>query len=663
MWGRVAGAVMSRVTTTDPAEQRDALRAARIRDLEALLQASEERTGVDDPALVTHHEELGRLLIDAGRLDDALAHLRERELPLHRRRGDERSAAATMEKVADILQARCQYDDALRVRQQDLLPVHKRMGDERAHAITMGKIADVLQMRGKFDTALRMRLHDELPIHERMGDERARAETLAKIADIHLARGQFPDAQRILERDVLPVANRLGDERARAVTARRNSDVLSACGQLDDAMRSLNNDVLPVFERLGDARERAHTLTRIADILEAKGDHEQPMRIRRNEVLPVYERLGDLRSIAITQGKIGLQLAQRGGVERERGAELLTQALASLRAMGLHEAPALAQRMKTVGMPTKRKREPVDDGWTKFEGDFSAADLQVAARSAEAIEKLSIRTTPRTRSTPSPAFTRTRSRGLRGMRAKCLGLGCSVTKAAMADVIAIEGLRELYVIEVVGRGAMPSFANAVALEEFRCSLGFRARDTAAVVQAPALRTLSVQNSKLDLPLVRTFATLPNLRTLDLESTNFDDEMAKAIASHTTLTGLDLGSTRLTARGLAHICSMRNLESLDLWQTNIGIDDLQQLQALDHLQYLSIGKVDDSRPEGCDGNTAFLVNSIRGGIRVEGDPSHDAQAIVDLLLRMPWLERVWLDGVKLSPEQKQLLESRLESLRI
>jgi Leucine Rich repeat len=286
----------------------------------------------------------------------------------------------------------------------------------------------------------------------------------------------------------------------------------------------------------------------------------------------------------------------------------------------------------------KKRATPPADGWVKFEGDFTAEELGTAARAGAPIPQLSITKT---------RFTQPRSLGLRGMRAERLWLWCNVTKAALHDVLAIEGLRILDVLEIEESDAMPSFATAASLEEFRCPMGLSTRDIEAVLQAPALRELSVQSSTLDLPLARAMAAKPTLRKLDIEMTKFDDEMAEVIASNHLLTHLDIGCAHITARGLAHICRMRQLESIDLWATGISIDDLQMITALDRLEYLSLGAVDDGSTDG---------------LRVDGNPSQDAQAVVDLILRMPSVRRVWLDGIQLSVDQRQALESRLESLR-
>jgi len=123
-------------------------RSRRVVEIRAWLEGNPE---APDELRITLVEELGLLLFSLGDLDEALAHWREVELPLHQRLGDARSQAITMGQIADILQARGQLDEALRIYQQEALPVFERLGDLRAKAITMGRIADILQARGLED--------------------------------------------------------------------------------------------------------------------------------------------------------------------------------------------------------------------------------------------------------------------------------------------------------------------------------------------------------------------------------------------------------------------------------------------------------------------------------------------------------------------------------
>ncbi|KFB70317.1 MAG: hypothetical protein AW09_004593 [Candidatus Accumulibacter phosphatis] len=364
-------------------------RRRRIADIRAWLDS---HGSAADDLIVAPLEELGRLLHAVGDYDAALAHWRERELPLHRLRGDDRRVAVTQGKIADVLQVRGQLDEVLRIRREEQLPVYERLGDARSVALTQGGIADVLEARGQSDEALRIRREEELPVYERLGDERERAVTQAKIADVLEARGQLDEALRIHREELVPVFERLGDVRARAVTQGRIADVLEARGELNEVLRIRREEQLPVFERLGDVRERALTQARIADVLEARGQLGEALRIRREELLPVFESLGDVRSMALTHGgiadvleawgqwdealrirqeeelpvyerlgdvraravvrwKIALQLLGRAeSASLAEARQLLEAAYADLSRMGLPEAQVLAEQMRERGL-------------------------------------------------------------------------------------------------------------------------------------------------------------------------------------------------------------------------------------------------------------------------------------------------------------------------
>jgi hypothetical protein len=249
-------------------------RSRRVVEIRAWLESNPEAPDELQSTLV---DELGQLLFSLGDLDEALAHCREVELPLHRRLGDARRQAITMGRIADILQVRGQLDEALRIRQEEELPVYERLGDVREKAITMVKIADILEARGQLDEALRIHQEEALLVFERLGDVRSKAITMVKIADILQARGQLDEALRIYQEEGIPVYERLGDVRAKAITMGKIADILQARGQLDEALRIHQEEAQPVYERLGDLRSKAITMGKIADILEARGQqHQEP---------------------------------------------------------------------------------------------------------------------------------------------------------------------------------------------------------------------------------------------------------------------------------------------------------------------------------------------------------------------------------------------------
>jgi tetratricopeptide (TPR) repeat protein len=289
-------------------------RSRRVAEIRAWLEGNPK---APDELRISLVDELGQLLFSLGDLDEALAHWREVELPLHRRLGDARRQAITMERIADILETRGQLDEALRIRQEEVLPVFERLGDVHSKAITMFQIAYNLQSRGQLDEALRIYQEELLPVFERLGDVRRKAFTLGQIAAILQSRGQLDEALRIYQEELLPVFERLGDVRSKAISMGRIASILQARGQLDEALRIYQEKALPVYERLGDVRTKAITMGKIADILQARGQLDEALRIYQEEALPVYERLGDVRAKAFTMGRIADILQARGQQHQE----------------------------------------------------------------------------------------------------------------------------------------------------------------------------------------------------------------------------------------------------------------------------------------------------------------------------------------------------------
>ena len=71
--------------------------------------------------------ELGDLTVGIGRIDEAEAAYRDAV----KAATDERTRAAIMGRIADILQGRGETDEALRIRREEELPVYERLGDVR----------------------------------------------------------------------------------------------------------------------------------------------------------------------------------------------------------------------------------------------------------------------------------------------------------------------------------------------------------------------------------------------------------------------------------------------------------------------------------------------------------------------------------------------------
>jgi len=132
-------------------------------------------------------------------------------------------------------------------------------------------------------------------------------------------------------------------------------------------------------------------------------------------------------------------------------------------------------------------------------------------------------------------------------------------------------------------------------------------------------------------------SVPRLRSLDLEGTRFDDTMAERLGDAPALEWLEIGATRVTCAGLAQISRIERLRGLDLWATPLREDDYELLRRFPALEYVSLGGYDDAPLDG--------------------------KTIVPLLLALPAMKRVWLDGVTLDRDQIETLEARFESVRI
>lgn len=218
-----------------------------------------------------------------------------------------------------------------------------------------------------------------------------------------------------------------------------------------------------------------------------------------------------------------------------------------------------------------------------------------------------------------------------------LWLQCETTRAAIRQLVRIPGLETLDVMQLCGPGAVSGLGDMTALRALRINGWLHARDLRGIAACPSIETLGAQGAGLTLPALEALLAMPRLRALDLEGTDFDDAMALSVSRSTTLEWLELGSTRLTRAGLVHLARMPRLRGLDLWATPVSEAECAMLRELPALEYLSLGGYNDMPLDGT--------------------------ALMPLLLAMPALKRVWLDGVWLERDQIATLGARFESVRI
>lgn len=167
-----------------------------------------------------------------------------------------------------MFQARHQFEEALRLRREQL-SINDLRGDTRSRAFTLGKLADTHQALGNFHEALRMRREEQLP-RILASDVRERAVAMGKIADNLRMLGKLDEAISILRVDELPVHVGLGEPRSILVSRTnlallllsrdRPEDRAEAADLLRLALRSAQVDGIPEAARIREI-QRKHKLT------------------------------------------------------------------------------------------------------------------------------------------------------------------------------------------------------------------------------------------------------------------------------------------------------------------------------------------------------------------------------------------------------------------
>jgi hypothetical protein len=269
-----------------------------------------------------------------------------------------------------------------------------------------------------------------------------------------------------------------------------------------------------------------------------------------------------------------------------------------------------------------------DDGWCKV--THLDPDTVEELRSMGHIEKLSLR--------ELRVVTVKHARLLAGM----LSVGQlwirGATRPAIRHLVRLSGLRELDILSLEKPGRITGFDKAATLEIFRTNDDMTEREVRDICRCKTIKELGIQRARLTMNAIEALLTLPALERLDIECTRFSNKMARLLARSQTLIGLDLGATDITRIGLEHLVSMQRLTALDLWATALTEDDLELLRQLPALEYLSLGNYDHL-------------------------PSLDPQRVMALLMALPNLKTVWLDGVAVGEEDKTMLEQKLERVRI
>jgi len=270
------------------------------------------------------------------------------------------------------------------------------------------------------------------------------------------------------------------------------------------------------------------------------------------------------------------------------------------------------------------------DDWQTLDENFDADDIAALAAQGP-IAGLSLHARGR--------LSATRSKLLRKLPSlQQFNLSCDVGRAAMRDVLAIPGLRQLDVFRILPNGRPGGFARAKDLRVFRELIGLAEADLLAVARCPGLIELGIQSSRLTPRSFDALMGMTTLQTLDIEATPFDDAMAAQLARLPALTSLHASRTAISRAGLEAICELKQMRELDLWATSLSVDDLYLLRGLPALEYLSVGSS-------------------------QGYDPVPIESLLPLLDQLPSLRRLWLDGVAVPDPVKAQLTARYADFRV
>ena len=213
----------------------------------------------------------------------------------------------------------------------------------------------------------------------------------------------------------------------------------------------------------------------------------------------------------------------------------------------------------------------------------------------------------------------------------------TVSKAALRRLLSLAEIHEIYVMELQKHGNLHDIDPSSSLQIFRGGW-LSARDLRALAQLQNLKTLSAQNSFVNQQTIEMVVNSSTLTNLDLEASNLDDDMAKELAKSSRIVQLDVGATRLGPSGLQEICKMRQLRELDIWALDLDEHDLDCLEELSNLEYLSVGGYDDQE-------------------------RLTSKNVLPRLAKLPSLRRVWLDGITITESEAVELRARYENAQI
>jgi len=174
-----------------------------------------------------------------------------------------------------------------------------------------------------------------------------------------------------------------------------------------------------------------------------------------------------------------------------------------------------------------------------------------------------------------------------------------------------------------------------------------------IAQAPALRNLALDGTRITDDGLAHLIGLKNLETLSISDNDITDRGARLLGRMMSLKHLDLRGTRVTGAAIESLAALPRLESLNLSRTTLDAEQLANLRLLVNLRTLSLDGV-SLGDEGVTvlGELASLRRLQMRGTRVT------AAGVARLAALIP-LETCAIEGVSFSRSDLDALRAESE----
>ncbi len=196
-----------------------------------------------------------------GKYDIAMEHLR-RAHDLFERSRDDRGIASTLDDMGRVHWLRGAYGQALDFHRQ-ALTIRRALGDRRSIALSLANIGRVHHDTGNFKAAINQ-FREALDLRRDIGDLVGVVQSLCDLAGVHAEDGNHELALELIG-EARTMAQEIGDKLALADVLSRSGEVKSAMGRGQEAVKDLS-DAKQLAASLGDRVALAVTHQRLAQV-------------------------------------------------------------------------------------------------------------------------------------------------------------------------------------------------------------------------------------------------------------------------------------------------------------------------------------------------------------------------------------------------------------